>query len=57
MKKIKLLFSILALPLGVVMFIYAGIDDSPGGQLIGVIVGIIGIIGIFRSFKDVRNKG
>jgi len=37
------------------MFIYAGYDDSPGGQLIGVIVSIIGIIGIIRTKRKVSH--
>jgi multisubunit Na+/H+ antiporter MnhB subunit len=34
---------------GIFMFIFGEYDDSPGGQLIGVIVGIIGIIGIVET--------
>jgi len=37
------------------MFIYAGVDDSPGGQLIGVIAVIIGIIGLIKSKKKTSN--
>lgn len=33
------------------MFVYAGIDDSPGGQMIGLIVAIIGIVGVIKWFK------
>ena len=51
MNKSKLALSILAILLGVFMFVYAGIDDSPGGQLLGVIVGIIGIVGVIKSKK------
>lgn len=49
MNKKKILFSVLAILVGVFMFIYAGIDDSPGGQLIGLLVVIIGIIGVARN--------
>jgi len=31
------------------MFVYGGVDDSPGGQLIGVLLSIIGIIGLVKS--------
>jgi hypothetical protein len=33
------------------MFVYGGIDDSPGGQLLGIIAVIIGIVGIIKSKK------
>jgi len=50
-KAIKITVSILAILLGILMFVYAGVDDSPGGQLIGVIVGIVGLIGLIRNSK------
>ena len=51
MNKIKTLFFILAIPIGVLMFIYAEFDDSPGGQLIGLIVFIFGIVGLIKNKK------
>ena len=51
MTKSKMLYFILAILIGVLMFIYAGVDDSPGGQLIGVLVVIISIVGIIKSKK------
>ncbi|MBT3230405.1 hypothetical protein HN358_01290 [Candidatus Uhrbacteria bacterium] len=50
--KIKVLLFILAILTGVFMFVYAGIDDSPGGQLIGVIVSIFGAV----SLIGIKNK-
>jgi hypothetical protein len=50
-KKIKILLSILAVPIGVLMFVYAGVDDSPGGQLLGVIVVVSGIVSLVKSKK------
>jgi len=50
-KKIKILLFILAIPIGVFMFVYAGVDDSPGGQMIGMIVAIIGIVGLIKRKK------
>ena len=47
----RIIYSILAILLGVFMFVYAGIDDSPGGQLLGLIVVIAGIIGVIKSKK------
>ncbi len=51
MTKSRILYSILAILIGVLMFIYAGVDDSPGGQLIGVFVVIIGIVGLIKKKK------
>lgn len=47
----KLLFSILAILFGVFMFVYGGYDDSPGGQLLGLIIFILGIFGVVKSRK------
>ncbi len=44
MNHVPALLAILtALALGVVVVVYGGIDDSPGGQLIGVVI-IVGAI-------------
>lgn len=51
MKTGRIIYSVLAIIIGVLMFIYAGIDDSPGGQIIGVVVVIFGIVGIIKSKK------
>ncbi len=47
----KLLYFIAAVLLGVLMFVYAGVDDSPGGQLLGVLVMLSGIIVLIRKKK------
>jgi hypothetical protein len=51
MNRIKIILSILAIPFGVFMFVYGGYDDSPGGQMLGLVVVIIGIVGIIKSKK------
>ena len=51
MKKSRILYFILAILIGIFLFVYAGIDDSPGGQMIGLIVAIIGIVGVIKWFK------
>lgn len=51
MNKLRIIFFILAIPLGIFMFIYGEFDDSPGGQLIGLIAVIIGIVGLIKSKK------
>jgi len=43
--------SIFGILFGAFMFVYGGIDDSPGGQLLGLLVVIIGIVGIIKSKK------
>lgn len=49
MNKIKIICFILAIPLGAFMFVYGEYDDSPGGQLLGLIIVIIGIVGLIKS--------
>lgn len=51
MNKSRMPYFILAILIGVFMFVYAGIDDSPGGQMIGVLAVIIGIVGVIRKKK------
>ncbi len=51
-----MLYYILAILIGVFLFIYGGIDDSPGGQLLGLLAFIVGIVGIFRKKKEVSKK-
>lgn len=50
MKKnyIKIIYSILAILLGIFIFVYGGYDDSPGAQLLGLIIFIIGLIGLIK---------
>ena len=61
MKKIKILYFIIAILIGVFMFIYGEIDDSPGGQLIGLLAVIMGIVGVIKKksktlFRLLKNK-
>jgi len=50
-KKRRILYSVLVMLVGVFMFIYGGVDDSPGGQMIGLLAIIIGIVGVITSRK------
>ena len=45
------MLSILAILFGAFMVVYGGIDDSPGGQLLGLVVAIVGIVGIIKRRK------
>jgi drug/metabolite transporter (DMT)-like permease len=52
MNKVRLLYSALVIVFGVAMVIYGGYDDSPGGQLLGLLAVILGIVGIVKSKKQ-----
>lgn len=56
MNKSRLLYSILAIVFGASMFVYGGIDDSPGGQVLGLVAAIIGIVGVLKSKKKVPTQ-
>ncbi|MEK7608780.1 MAG: hypothetical protein AAB495_04325 [Patescibacteria group bacterium] len=43
--------SVLAILFGAFLFVYGEIDDSPGGQLLGLLVVIAGIVGVIKSKK------
>lgn len=51
MKKSRILYFVLAILAGVFMFVYGEFDDSPGGQLIGLVAIIVGIVGLIKSKK------
>ena len=55
MNKRRMLYFVLAILFGIFMFIYGEFDDSPGGQLIGLLAVIIGIVGIVKSKKKTSN--
>jgi len=54
MKKIKILGFIVLILLGVFVFVYGGYDDSPGAQLLGLIMVIGGIVGLIKQRKVAR---
>jgi len=51
----RILYFVLAILLGVLMFIYGEYDDSPGAQLLGLLVAISGIIGLVKNKKKTSN--
>jgi len=51
MKIIKILGLILVILFGIFLFVYGEYDDSPGGQLLGLILVIVGIVGLIRGKK------
>ena len=54
MNKSRIIYSILAILIGALMFVYAGVDDSPGGQMIGLLVIIFGIVGLIKKKTNTR---
>ena len=51
MDRIKMPYFIFAILIGAFMFVYGEIDDSPGGQLMGLLAVIAGIVGIIKRKK------
>ena len=45
----RILYFVLLILLGIFMFVWGEYDDSPGGQLLGVVLGIVGIIVIIKT--------
>lgn len=57
MKIIKTSGLIILIMFGVFMFIYGEADDSPGGQLLGLLAVIAGIVWIIkRREKNLQSK-
>lgn len=54
--KTKIIFSILAILIGVFFIVYGGYDDSPGGQMLGLLAVILGIAGIIKSKKKLPSN-
>ncbi len=52
MNRTKLIYFILAILIGVFLFIFGGWDDSPGAQLLGLLVVIFGIVGVIMKRKN-----
>ncbi len=53
MKKIYIiLIGVLFINFGISLSIYAGYDDSPGGQLIGIIIIVASLITMYRKLKN-----
>jgi uncharacterized membrane protein HdeD (DUF308 family) len=51
MNKTKIVYSVLAILFGVFMFFFGGYDDSPGAQLLGLLLVIAGIVTIVKGKK------
>jgi hypothetical protein len=47
----RVIYSTLAILFGAFMFVYGEMDDSPGGQLLGLVAVILGAVGVIKSKK------
>ena len=45
----------IAILFGVFMVVYGGYDDSPGAQMLGLVIVIAGIVGIVKRRKKMSN--
>jgi hypothetical protein len=48
----KLILCLLAIPVGVSLFVYGGYDDSPGAQGLGLLLVASGIGGVVKLRKS-----
>lgn len=55
MEKRKILYAVLMTLVGASLFVYGGIDDSPGGQLIGLVLVVVGVVGVVKNKKNISN--
>ncbi len=50
-KYLKIFGCVLLIMFGIFIFIYGGYDDSPGAQLLGVVVCVFGVVKLIRINK------
>jgi len=50
-EKLPIILIIFAILFGIFLFFFGGYDDSPGAQLLGLVLTIIGIVLIFKLKK------
>ncbi|MFH0890427.1 MAG: hypothetical protein V1856_00140 [Candidatus Liptonbacteria bacterium] len=48
MKTIRIIGLVLVILFGAFMFVYGEFDDSPGGQLLGLVMFVGGIVGLIK---------
>lgn len=56
MTKINIYVLILIILFGAFVFVFGGWDDSPGAQLLGLIIAVFGAVGIIRKVKNRNNS-
>jgi drug/metabolite transporter (DMT)-like permease len=52
MNKRRIIFSVLLIIFGIFAIVYGEIDDSPGGQFLGLLAIIIGIVAVATGKKN-----
>jgi hypothetical protein len=55
MKIIRIISFIILILFGVFMFVYGGYDDSPGAQLLGLIIFMVGIFNLVKGMKKISD--
>lgn len=55
MNKRYIVYLIIAILFGAFVFVYGGMDDSPGAQGLGLIIVITSIVGIIKKKKSNKN--
>ncbi len=55
MKIIRIISFIILILFGVFIFFYGGYDDSPGAQLLGLVLVIIGIFNLVKGKKKISD--
>lgn len=56
MNKTKIISSILAMAFGVFMVVFGERDDSPGAQMLGLILFVGGIVSLVRGWRKSRSS-
>lgn len=51
MKIWNIAYSLLAVLLGALLFVYGGFDDSPGAQLLGLLVALAGTVEVIKGVR------
>ena len=51
---IKIISLILLILFGIFLFIYGGYDDSPGAQLLGLVLAGTGLIFLIKKKKNIK---
>ena len=55
MNIIRTLSFVIAIAFGVFLFVYGEMDDSPGGQFLGLVMAVAGIVALIRRTKRGAN--
>lgn len=54
MNIVKIILSVLAVFSGAFLFVYGEFDDSPGGQLLGILIAVVGVVGTVKSYHRIK---